>query len=279
MSMKKRYAIEPGKRIRLDRLDPADTAVWKPDAKAEEKMRGDLVKLSDLQNLLYAAGTHPVLIVLQGIDTAGKDGTIRHVFSGMNPQGCNVACFKQPTAVELAHDYLWRIHAQIPGKGEVVVFNRSHYESVLVERVHEIVPKAVWKKRYKEILGFETVLRRADTIILKFFLNLSKSEQKKRLLAREGDPKKRWKVNPADWKERKLWNDYQEAFAEMLEKTSIDEAPWIVVPSDEKWYRNLVTAEVILETLEPYRKGWERAVAERGSKAMQGSADPVTSAS
>ena len=279
MSMRKRYAVAPGKRIRLDRLDPAETAGWKQDAKAEKKMRADLETLSDLQNLLYAAGTHAVLIVIQGIDTAGKDGTIRHVFSGVNPQGCRVACFKQPTPLELAHDYLWRIHAQTPGKGEVVVFNRSHYESVLVERVHEIVPKAVWKKRYKEILGFETVLRRADTIIVKFFLNLGKPEQKKRLLARESDPKKRWKVNPADWRERKLWNDYQDAFAEMLEKTSTDELPWIVLPSDEKWYRNLVAAEIIIETLEPYRKGWEDAVEERGRKAMQGPADPVTSAS
>ncbi|MEO6326884.1 MAG: PPK2 family polyphosphate kinase [Thermoanaerobaculia bacterium] len=277
-SMKERYAVNPDKRVRLDRLDPADTAGWKKDDAADEKMKGDLETLSDLQNLLYAAGTHAVLIVIQGIDTAGKDGTIRHVFSGVNPQGCRVACFKQPTAVELAHDYLWRIHAQTPGKGEVVVFNRSQYESVLVERVHDLVPKAVWKKRYKELLGFETVLRRADTIVVKFFLNLSKGEQKERLLAREADPKKRWKVNPADWKERKLWDDYQEAFAEMLEKTSSEEAPWIVVPSDQKWFRNLVTAEILLETLEPYRQEWERAVEERGRKAM-GTGDPVTSAS
>lgn len=272
--MKSPYLAPGGKRFHLSRLDPADTGTQGTGAAAEkktkEKMRKDLQKISELQNLLYAAGKHPVLIVIQGIDTAGKDGTIRHVFSGVNPQGCNVTCFKQPTPLELAHDYLWRIHQACPARGHIMIFNRSHYESVLVERVHGLVPKEVWKRRYDEINRFERLLTRSGTILIKLFLNLSKKEQKKRLLARESDPLKRWKSNPADWVERKSWNAYQEAFEEMLEKTSPTEAPWYVIPSDNKWYRNLVAAEIILETLKPYRDEWEKAILEKGIAAIAG---------
>lgn len=266
--MRDRYVLRGPAKVRLDDFDPKETGGFEEGLEAEEKIQKDLDSLSELQNLLYAAGTHSVLVVLQGIDTAGKDGTIRHVFSGVNPQGCRVACFKKPTEIELSHDYLWRVHAVCPGKGELVVFNRSHYESVLVERVHELVPKEIWSRRYDEIVEFEKVLKRADTIILKFFLNLSKGEQKRRLLERESDPRKHWKVNPADWQERKLWNDYRRAYQEMLSKTGRKGAPWIVVPSDRKWYRNLVVADAITDALKPYEREWERAIEERGTRAM-----------
>lgn len=266
---KKRHLVKPGSKVTLDRFDPADTGGLSDTPETRERLAHDLETLSDLQNLLYAARSRAVLVVLQGIDTAGKDGTIRHIFSGVNPQGCRVASFKRPTELELAHDYLWRVHAEAPAKGEIVVFNRSHYESVLVERVHELVPKDVWKRRYDEINEFEKLLHRSGTLILKFFLNLSKGEQKKRLLEREADPRKRWKANPADWKERKLWDAYREAYEEMLSKTSTDRAPWIVVPSNAKWYRNLVVADAITDLLKPFREEWEKAVEERGNAAMR----------
>lgn len=264
-----RLVVKPGSKVRLAEWDPADTDGFAEGPETAKRMAEDLEELQELQGLVAAAQAHAVLVVLQGIDTAGKDGTIRHVFSGVNPQGCRVASFKVPTAEEAAHDYLWRIHAQAPGKGEIVVFNRSHYESVLVERVHDLVPKDVWKKRYEEINGFEKVLARSGTIVLKFFLNLSKEEQKERLLAREADPRKAWKVNPGDWKERRLWSRYREAFEEMLEKTSTKRAPWVVVPSDRKWYRNLVVAGTIVKALREHRKEWDAAVIERGRRALE----------
>jgi PPK2 family polyphosphate:nucleotide phosphotransferase len=263
------YRIKPGSKAKLSSMDPGDTAGHNQDEAVREKTRHDLDDLAELQELLYAAQTHAVLVVLQGIDTAGKDGTIEHVFSGVNPQGCRVASFKRPTELELSHDYLWRVHAHCPAKGEIVIFNRSHYESVLVERVHELVPRSVWKGRYQEINEFERLLTRSDTIVVKLFLNLSKGEQKKRLRAREEDPEKRWKCNPADWEERKLWDDYQEAFDEMLRKTSTAEAPWWVVPSDRKWFRNMVVADVITDVLKPYREGWIAAVEARGTRALR----------
>jgi len=266
----KKHVLKEGQRVRLSRLDPADTGPYRDKDEAGPKIAEDLAELSRLQNLLYAGGSHAVLVVLQGIDTAGKDGTIRHVFSGINPQGCRVASFKKPTEVELAHDFLWRVHAACPGRGEIAVFNRSHYEGVLVERVHGLVQKAVWRHRYEEIREFEDLLVRSRTIVVKFFLNLSKKEQKVRLLARESDPEKRWKVNPADWQERKLWDDYQAAFDDMLEKTSTKEAPWIVVPSDQKWYRNLVVSQELRRRLEPYRDEWREAVEARGKAAVGG---------
>jgi PPK2 family polyphosphate:nucleotide phosphotransferase len=271
----KRYVVKEGARVRLARLDPADTGSYRDDAQTQDRIREDLADLSRLQNLLYAARTHAVLVVLQGIDTAGKDGTIRHVFSGINPQGCRVASFKKPTEVELAHDFLWRVHAVCPAAGEIAVFNRSHYEGVLVERVHGLVPKSVWSRRYGEIRRFEELLVRSGTIIVKLFLNLSKKEQKERLLAREADPEKRWKVNPADWEERKLWDDYQSAYQEMLEKTSTEEASWVVVPSDEKWYRNLVVSGELRRRLAPYRAEWRAGMERRGKAAMTPRSDNI----
>jgi PPK2 family polyphosphate:nucleotide phosphotransferase len=269
-----RNVVKPGTKVRLSEWDPSDTDGLSEGPETQAKMARDLEELSDLQELLAAAQTHAVLVVLQGIDTAGKDGTIKHVFSGVNPQGCRVASFKVPTEVEKAHDYLWRIHRECPGKGEIVVFNRSHYESVLVERVHGLVPKDVWKKRYREIEEFERVLRRSGTIILKFFLNLGSEEQKERLLAREKDPKKAWKSNPGDWAERRLWDAYQEAYEEMLRKTSTRGAPWIVVPSNHKWYRNLVVAAALVDALKEHRPEWEAAIVERGRKALEAARRP-----
>lgn len=260
--------VKPGRTVRLKEWDPGDTEGLEPGNEVESRMSRDLEELSELQELLYAARTHAVLVVIQGIDTAGKDGTIKHVFTGVNPQGCRVASFKVPTELEASHDYLWRIHEECPAKGEIVVFNRSHYESVLVERVDRLVPEEVWKKRYDEINGFETVLSRAGTIVLKYFLNLSKDEQKERLLARERDPRKAWKVNPEDWEKRKLWGDYREAFEEMLERTSTKRAPWHIVPSNAKWYRNLAVARSLVGHLKPFEKEWRKAILEHGKKAL-----------
>jgi PPK2 family polyphosphate:nucleotide phosphotransferase len=266
----KKYLVGKSEDVRLAKLDPDDTGPYEDEKDAEDATKKDLEELTRLQNLLYAARTHAVLVVLQGIDTAGKDGTIKHVFTGLNPQGCRVASFRKPTEEELAHDFLWRAHAVCPGKGEIAVFNRSHYEAVLVERVHQLVPRSVWSGRYAEIREFEKLLVRSGTIVIKFFLNLSKSEQKERLLAREADPEKRWKVNPADWEERKLWGQYRDAYEEMLEKTSTKQAPWMIVPSDKKWYRNLVVAAEIRRRLEPHRREWEDAIDERGKAAVAG---------
>ncbi len=250
--------------MRLADFDPAAKIGDKDDPGVAIAMRRDLEALASLQELLYAARTNAVLIVLQGIDTAGKDGTIRHVFTGVNPQGCRVAAFGVPSAEEAAHDFLWRVHREAPARGQIVIFNRSHYESVLVERVHDLVPKKVWSARYAEINAFEAMLAREGTVVLKFFLHLSRGEQKKRLEKREADPDKRWKANPQDWRERKRWSAYRSAFDDMLSKTSTREAPWEVIPSDHKWYRNLVIASVIVGRLRGLRPAWKRAIRERG---------------
>jgi PPK2 family polyphosphate:nucleotide phosphotransferase len=203
-----------------------------------------------LQELLYAEHKHKLLVVLQARDAGGKDGTIRHVFEGVNPQGVKVAGFKVPTPIELDHDYLWRVHRRVPGKGEIVIFNRSHYEDVLVVRVHELVPPEVWGRRFAQINDFERLLAEEGTTILKFYLNIGPDEQKERLQARLDEPHKRWKFNPGDLKERKLWPDYTRAYEDVLSKTSTEWAPWTVVPANRKWYRNLVIATTIIETLE-----------------------------
>jgi PPK2 family polyphosphate:nucleotide phosphotransferase len=208
------------------------------------------VRLEALQELLYAEQKHKVLVVLQAMDTGGKDGTIRHVFEGVNPQGVRVASFKVPTQEEMAHDYLWRVHKQTPGRGKIVIFNRSHYEDVLVVRVHELVPKKVWSKRYDQINAFERTLAEEGTTILKFFLHIDLEEQKQRLQARLDEPNKRWKFSKGDLKERKLWPMYMHAYEDVLSKTSTDWAPWYVIPANRKWYRNMVIATTLIETLE-----------------------------
>lgn len=246
-----RYRIKPGEKISLKDYDPADAGDW-GDKKQQAKQRVTelCAKLDNLQGLLYAQHEHKILVILQAMDTGGKDGTIRGVFSGVNPQGVHIASFKVPTQEELDHDFLWRIHAQAPGKGELVVFNRSHYEDVLVVRVHKIVPESVWKQRYDLINDFEHMLVDTGSTVVKFFLYIDEAEQKQRLLDRLDDPTKLWKFNPGDLDERKLWPEYMKAYEAALNKTSTKWAPWYIVPSNRKWYRDLVIATVLVKTLE-----------------------------
>ncbi len=243
--------VEPGSDVRLSDIDPRATPGFKGGkAKGEAellKLRG---RLAALQEVLYAEHEQKILIVLQGMDTSGKDGAIRHVFEGVNPQGVRTVSFKVPSAEELDHDFLWRVHAKVPGRGELVVFNRSHYEDVLVVRVHGLVPEETWKKRYDQINEFETILTDTGTTVLKFFLHIDKEEQKERLQARLDEPDKRWKFNVDDLEERKLWDEYQRAYEEVLSRTSTARAPWYVVPANRKWYRNLAVARTIVATLE-----------------------------
>jgi PPK2 family polyphosphate:nucleotide phosphotransferase len=256
-----RYRIKPGVKVKLKDFDPNDKGDWqgrKEEGKAEVLKLNQ--ELSDLQELLYAGQKHRLLVVIQAMDTGGKDGTIRAVFEGVNPQGVRVANFKTPTTTELAHDYLWRVHAQTPVKGELVVFNRSHYEDVLVVRVHDLVPPAVWKKRYRQINEFERLLTEEGTTILKFYLNIDQDEQKDRLIERIEDPKKQWKFNPGDLEERKLWGQYMDAFEEMLEKTSTSQAPWYIIPANANWYRNLAVASILVKTLKGFKMKYPRPV-------------------
>jgi PPK2 family polyphosphate:nucleotide phosphotransferase len=242
------YRVPPNTDVELSNYETYyDGEVEKKEGKDQLKELGKTLR--DLQELLFAEHKQKVLVVLQGIDTAGKDSTIRHVFGDVNPQGTKVANFKVPTQRELDHDYLWRVHPHTPGKGEIVIFNRSHYEDVLVVRVHDLVPKSVWEKRYHHINEFERLLADEGTTILKFFLNVSKKEQAERFLARLDRPHKRWKFNPDDLEERKHWDAYTAAYEDMLSQTSTPWAPWYVIPSDRKWYRNLTVASVIVDTI------------------------------
>jgi PPK2 family polyphosphate:nucleotide phosphotransferase len=246
-----RHRIPPSSTVDLDSIDPSDTSGFDGDkAAAKPQLKALNRRLEELQEVLYAEGTHKVLIVLQATDTGGKDGTIRNVFDGVNPQGVKVASFKKPTSEELAHDYLWRVHAHTPGTGEMVIFNRSHYEDVLVVRVHSLVPEEVWSRRYHHINEFERMLAEEGTTILKFFLHISKEEQKARLQARLDTPEKQWKFATGDLAERERWDDYQRAFETMLTETSTEWAPWYAVPADKKWYRNLVISQTIVDALE-----------------------------
>jgi len=247
----KQYLVKPGSKVDLSSWDPNDAGEFagqKKQAKQQVAKLGQ--KLGELQEILYADHKRKVLVVFQGMDTAGKDGSIRRVFESVNPQGVRVAGFKVPTPEELDHDYLWRVHKQVPGAGEIVIFNRSHYEDVLVVRVHKLVPPAVWKKRYEQINAFERLLAESGTTILKYFLYIDLDEQKQRLEARRDDPTKQWKFNPGDLKERKLWPEYMKAYEQALERTSTDVAPWYVVPANRKWYRDLVVSTTLVEALE-----------------------------
>jgi len=247
----KRYLVKPGVKVKLSNWDPNDTSEFKG---SKEQARIEIEKLNQrlekLQEVLFAEHKHKVLIVLQAMDTGGKDGAIRHVFEGVNPQGTRVANFKEPTAEELDHDYLWRVHREVPAKGELVIFNRSHYEDVLVVRVHKMVPPEVWEKRFDQINAFEQMLFENGTMILKFYLHIDEEEQKKRLQARLDDPNKRWKFRLGDLQERKLWPEYMQAYEDVLNKTSTSAAPWIVVPANHKWYRDLVISSMLVEALE-----------------------------
>jgi PPK2 family polyphosphate:nucleotide phosphotransferase len=243
-------SVDPGSTVRLRRIDPADTDGYEKDDRTEQQLASDLVKLADLQERFYAENRRSLLIVLQSMDTGGKDGTIKHVFSGINPIGCQVTCFKQPSEEELDHDFLWRIGKALPRRGNIGIFNRSHYEDVLVVRVHGLVPRAEWKARYEQINRFEKQLVETGTTILKFFLHISKAEQKRRLEARLRDQARSWKFDPGDLAERALWSDYQAAYEDALSRCSTPWAPWTIVPADHKWYRNLVVARTIVKTLQ-----------------------------
>ncbi|MBI1760958.1 MAG: polyphosphate kinase 2 family protein [Acidobacteria bacterium] len=259
------HKLTGAKPIKLKDIDPDFDAGLKRE-EGEARLAKLSAALTRLQELLYAAGQHSVLIVLQGRDTSGKDGTIKAVMGPLNSLGCNVASFKVPTEKELAHDFLWRVHQQTPGRGEITIFNRSHYEDVLVVRVHNYVPPKVWRKRFAHINHFEQLAADANTIILKFYLHISKAEQEQRLLAREQEPEKYWKLSAGDWQERELWNAYTRAYEDALNQCGTPQAPWYVVPANKKWFRNLAVAEAIVSALQPYQKQWLERLAKIGQR-------------
>jgi PPK2 family polyphosphate:nucleotide phosphotransferase len=241
--------VRPGRAVDLSRIDPSATH-GRERATASAELETGLARLTDLQDRLWAEGRHRVLVVLQGIDAAGKDGTLRHVMGAFNPQGCPVTSFKVPSSEELAHDYLWRVHRRVPGNGEIGIFNRSHYEDVLIVRVHELVPKEVWLRRYDQINAFERLLVEEGTTIVKFFLYIDREEQRERFQARLDDPDKRWKFRLGDLEERKRWDDYIAAFEEALTRCSTADAPWYIIPANRKWFRNLAVADILADTLD-----------------------------
>ncbi|TWT33660.1 Polyphosphate kinase 2 (PPK2) [Posidoniimonas corsicana] len=248
--MPKPFTFDPGDKINLkDVAARPDVGHWDKES-AAERMAENTAKSRDLAYRLYAENKQTLLLVLQGMDTAGKDGTIRHVTTGINPQSFQIAPFKQPSSEELDHDFLWRVHKAVPRRGNVGIFNRSQYEDVLIVRVHNLVPKSVWSTRYDRINDFEKLLTEGGVRIVKCFLHISKEEQRERLQARLDNPDKRWKFSKGDLAERKLWDDYQEAYEDALNKCNTKHAPWHIIPSDRKWYRNLIVSELLKDTLE-----------------------------
>ena len=266
--MKLSITVNPGSAVKLAKLNPEDTFGFTKE-KAVEPLDKLTDELGELQELLYAARLHSVLIILQGMDTSGKDGTVKNVMDDVNPLGCRVESFKVPTEEELAHDFLWRVHRVAPPRGMITIFNRSHYEDVLVARVRNLVAKPVWKNRYQQINDFERMLAESGTLILKFFLHISKDEQKKRLLAREQDRDKAWKLSAGDWRERELWADYQRAYEDALGNCSTRWAPWHIIPANNKWFRNLAIADTLARTLRPYGKQWEKSLSRLAEKKLQ----------
>jgi PPK2 family polyphosphate:nucleotide phosphotransferase len=258
MDYRKRFRVKPGSKFKLSDQAPDFTDKLESEEEAKAQLDHYQHRLRELQDLLWVNQKHSLLIVLQALDTGGKDGTINHVLGAMNPQGCRVAHFRQPSAEEAAHDFLWRAHRDAPAAGEVVIFNRSHYEDVLVVRVHDLVPKSVWSKRYKRIDSFEKELVEHDTLVLKFFLHISKAEQLKRLKARLDDPAKHWKLSAGDFAEREHWHDYSKAYEEALRECSTAHAPWYVIPADHKWFRNLAVARIVVEHLDELKMGYPK---------------------
>jgi PPK2 family polyphosphate:nucleotide phosphotransferase len=257
----KAYRVEKGKHFRLKDFDPADTGHWRSKEHAQEALLEGVARTVELQDMLYAQDNWAVLLIFQGMDAAGKDGVISHVMSGVNPQGCQVYSFKVPTETELQHDFLWRTTCSLPERGHIGIFNRSYYEEVLVVRVHpeilksqktppSLVTKKIWDERFEDIRGLERHMTRSGTVIRKFFLNLSKKEQKRRFLERLEEPEKNWKFSAADIRERKYWDDYQDAYEDMIRNTATEDAPWYVVPADNKWFTRLVVSMALVETLE-----------------------------
>ncbi len=242
--------VPAGTRVSLADYDPAYTGDYRSKGETKAELKRNVERLRELQEVLWAQGKHGLLVVLQAMDAGGKDGTIKQVMRGVNPQGCQVTSFKVPTAEELAHDFLWRIHKATPRRGYIGIFNRSHYEDVLVVRVHSLVPEEVWQQRYEQINHYEKLLADTGTTIVKLFLYISKAEQKDRFEARLRDPRKNWKFSMGDVKERELWDDYMQAYEDALSRCSMPWAPWYIIPADHKWYRNLVVSQILVETLE-----------------------------
>jgi PPK2 family polyphosphate:nucleotide phosphotransferase len=262
------WKVEEGSQVKLKDYDPdyidehTDSAI----ARAELELLG--AELGELQELLAAAQHHSLLVVLQGMDASGKADTIFQVLSQVNPQGCEVRSFKAPTLRELAHDFLWRVHRVAPGRGVIGIFNRSHYEDVLIVRVHNLVPEKAWSQYYEAIHDFEELLTQNDTIILKFYLHISNEEQERRLLARQKDKTDAWKLSAADWAERTYWDDYQKAYEDALSKCSSNEAPWYIVPANKKWSRDLLVARTLVHTLRPYKAQWLDRLVVRGEQEL-----------
>ncbi|MCC6485363.1 MAG: polyphosphate kinase 2 family protein [Armatimonadetes bacterium] len=262
------YKVKPGDKVRLSSFDPKEHAGLSKD-KAKDLTEDLGTEMASLQELLFAAGQTSLLIVLQGLDTSGKDGAIRSILTYANVQSCRVIPFKVPTSEELAHDFLWRVHRETPRSGAVSIFNRSHYEDVLIVRVHNLVPKQTWEQRYQQINQFEQLLISSGVLILKFFLHISKEEQRERLLEREKDPTKAWKLAVADWKEREHWDSYMDAYEDALTRCTTREAPWHIVPSDHKWFRNLAITQCIVESLRPFKDEWMKHLEKMGVEAKK----------
>ena len=250
-SVPRKLIVEPGVKVKLGDIDPGYHGKHASHQTVLQEIQSHIRKIDQLQYLMYAEKKRSLLVILQGLDAGGKDGVVRHILTGLNPAGCRVVSFKQPTAEDLRHDFLWRVHSQVPAKGEVAIFNRSHYEDVLVVRVHGLVPDHVWSKRYDLINQFERLLSTDNnTTILKFLLHISKEEQLARFKRRLDNPDRRWKISESDYKEREYWDEYVEAFEDMLHKTSTSYAPWFVIPANDKWFRDLAVSQIITRTLE-----------------------------
>jgi PPK2 family polyphosphate:nucleotide phosphotransferase len=250
MNYRKKFVVEPGSKLHLAKIDPSFSGKHKSHKSAGAEIAKEVERMDRLQYLLYADATQSLLVVLQALDAAGKDGVIRHLFTGMNPQGTAVFGFKQPNNTELAHDFLWRAHKSAPGNGEVVIYNRSYYEDVLVVRVHKLVPRSVWSKRFELINDFEKMLTENRMRVLKFYLHIDPDEQLARFKERLDDPGRRWKISENDYSERKLWPQYVEAYEDAIELTSTKRAPWYVIPSNHKWFRNLAISQIIADTMD-----------------------------
>jgi PPK2 family polyphosphate:nucleotide phosphotransferase len=262
MGYRKKFLVTPGSKLRLKDIDPGFKGRYENQDMAAPELEMSRLKLVQLQSLLYAEKQHSILIVLQALDAGGKDGTIKHVFSGLNPQGASVAAFKAPTPIELAHDFLWRIHPHAPEKGSVAIFNRSHYEDVLVTRVHGLVSKKTCLARYELIRAFESGLKESGTSVIKFFLHISREEQLARFKKRLEDPARNWKISESDYSERAHWDAYWEAYEDALPATSTDEAPWYVIPANHKWFRNLAVSQIVAETVEELGMSYPKPAAD-----------------
>jgi PPK2 family polyphosphate:nucleotide phosphotransferase len=246
-----RYWVKPGTKVEFERFESGEKALFNGSGKSEFDAQFDELQdeLQELQKMLYAQHRHRVLVVMQAMDTGGKDGCIKHVFSRIDPQGIHVRSFKKPSAEELDHDFLWRIHSKVPSTGQLVIFNRSHYEDIIAVRVKKLYPEEVWKRRQRHVIEFERMLAEEGTTVVKIFLHISKEEQKKRLESRLQNPRKHWKFNPDDLADRARWEEFMSAYEDVISKTSTEFAPWYIVPSDRKWYRNLCVARIMLDTL------------------------------